>query len=179
MPPRRTQQQQQAEDAARKLHTILQSRQVVQLLQQPPAAQLTEQQVTHLSSCLKHMQRLLDALPSNAETAETADAGQKVAAVLQKHKACYSAGMLIVWLLGVPTQPQRQQHLPLDFLLQEDATGIALAIMWHKASMIVRTMCAAIQEIKPRAAAGEAAVLFLEQLEQAGELLAAVFGQGE
>jgi hypothetical protein len=122
------------------------------------------------------MQQLVEAL---SNMPQAADAGQIAAAVLQKHKACCSAGMLVVWLLGVPQQPEQQQRrqqpqqqqLPLGFLLQEDATSSALAVMWHRASTIVHHMCMAVQETQlSRAAACEAALLLTEQLEEAGEL---------
>jgi hypothetical protein len=125
------------------------------------------------------MQQLVDALSSNAEAA---DATQIASAVVQKHKACYSAGLLVVWLLRVPQQPQQrqqqQQQLPLGFLLQEDATSSTLAIMWHRASTIIHQLCSATQLMEPRAAACNAAVQVTEQLGEAGELLCVTCGHG-
>jgi hypothetical protein len=183
MPPRRTQQQHQAEDAARKLQTLLHSGPVRQLLQQAPAAQLTLQQLAQITTCYQTMQQLVNALK---RIAEAADAGPIVAAVILQHKACYSAGMLVVWLLGVPQQPQQrqqqqqqhrqQQQLPLGFLPQEDVMSSALSMLWQMATTIVSLLCRAVQDMKPRAAVSEAALQLTEQLEQAGELLPVTCG---
>jgi hypothetical protein len=187
MPPRSSQQQHQAEDAARKLHTLLHSRQVRQLLQEFPPARLTVQQVSQITNCCNTMQQFADAWMNTAEEEEVKHVA---VAVIRKHKACYSVSMLLAWLLRVPQQPQQrqqqqqmrqqqqqqQQQLPLGFLLQEHGTQSMLATTWRRASSIVHALCTAAQQLESSGAVYEAAVQLAEQLEQAGELLSVTCG---
>jgi hypothetical protein len=95
-----------AEDAARKLSSLVCSPKVVHLLQQPLPAQLAAAHQAVIASCSIGLQQLFQALP----TLPASHASGGTAAVLQslrgvlRHQAAHSAGVLLAWL---QQQPQR------------------------------------------------------------------------
>lgn len=95
-----------AEDAAKKLQTVLGRPEVAQLLQQPLPAQPNAEQRAVLTSCITTLVQLSQALPSvenPINVSDTAAFRQLLRGVL-RHRAVHSAATLLVWLLQQPQQ---------------------------------------------------------------------------
>uniref|UniRef100_A0A383VL02 Uncharacterized protein n=1 Tax=Tetradesmus obliquus TaxID=3088 RepID=A0A383VL02_TETOB len=111
-----------AEDAASKLSRLVDSPQVVQLLQRPLPALPTAAQRAVLASCTSSLQQLLHALPDNPSNDSGRAALVELLRGVLRHQAVHCTGVLLVWL-----QQQQQQQQPQQLaaaLLSVQALGV-------------------------------------------------------
>jgi hypothetical protein len=161
---RNVQQQQQTGVAASKLQDLLCNPRLSQLLQHPPAADLTARQELVIAACITALQQLGLALqnPPDAATAH-----HQLSAMLQQ-EAAHNVGKLLVWTLQRPEQLEPGETS--DWQAFGAVTASVTAI-WALSSLLLSSMFTAFGEANSSSSgAATLAVELTQQLRRSGKL---------
>jgi hypothetical protein len=154
--PRNRREQLLAQDAARKLQTLLSSARVMQLLQQAPPAALTAQQAAVTASCCTAVQQVLNCL-RHIEDGETA---VQLLSALLRYDAFRSVGTLLVWAQQQPLQLQLS-------LLRVTVAPTTIEGVWVLCYECIRFVVPAIAKLE-RSSKAQITAQLTQQLHRSG-----------
>jgi hypothetical protein len=167
MSPNRKTQRHDAEAAAGTLQGLLRDPTLVQLLQQPPPAEVDGQQHELLRRCYLALQHLEEILP---ESVGSGTAVQQLTGVL-RHEAAHSAAVLMAWVQQRPKllQPILSDISTVGFSSSRRIYCVSPTAIWVCSRRVLDKLVLAINRVSSSSAAALAAEM-TRQLGRSGAL---------
>jgi hypothetical protein len=156
---------QNAGSAACTLQRLLRDPRLVQLLQQPPPADLNEQQQLLLGPCCVALKQLEDFIP---ESVGSGTAVQQLSGVL-RHEAAHSAAVLMAWVQQRPELLQPEVFYASLKLQISWPTIVSVTAVWVMSRSVLDKLVPAVYRVSSSSAAALAAEM-TQQLGRSGGL---------